>query len=92
MQKTDDPTLPPPAVLRALRLDWWNRHPQHPLNSMHGSLYLTGDEPTIFSPFHEWDEHLDMLLSLDPDSAQAQRMVRSALETMRWIVEREARP
>jgi hypothetical protein len=87
MHKTDDPTMPPLAALRALRLDWWNRQPKR--RPGEGMLYLLGDEPTPFSPLYEWERHLDLLLSLEPNSAQAQRMVAAALETMRWIVERE---
>ena len=89
MHDTDNPTMPPPAVFRALRLDWWNRQPKRGWGE--GTLYLLGDEPTAFHPLHEWEKHLDLLLSLDPCSAQAQRMVEFALKTMRWIVESESR-
>ena len=89
MHDTDNPTMPPPAVFRALRLDWWNRQPKRGWGE--GTLYLMGDEPTPFHPLYEWERHLDLLLSLDPCSGQAQRMVEDALKTMRWIVESENR-
>jgi hypothetical protein len=81
--------MPPPAVLRTLRLDWWNRQPKRKPGE--GTLYLLGDEPTPFSPLFEWERHLDLLLSLDPCSWQAQRMVADAVEQMHWVAERERR-
>jgi hypothetical protein len=90
MHETDNPTLPPLSVLLALRLDWWNRQPKHSGGPWKGPLYLLGDEPTPFCPLYEWEKHLDLLLSLDPDSTQAQRMVEDAVKTMRWIERRDA--
>jgi hypothetical protein len=76
MHETDDPNLPPPRLLRALR------RPR---------VYYMIDDPSPFEPLSVWKEHLRDLSKMDDQRhPQVKRSIEDARETIRWIKERES--
>jgi hypothetical protein len=73
MHQVDDPTLPPPAVLNALR------RPR--------LLYMI-DDPSAFQGAKVWKEHLRGLQTLR-QTAQVKRMIADAIEMIEWVWARE---
>jgi hypothetical protein len=73
MHQVDDPTLPPPAVLNALR------RPR--------LLYMI-DDPSPFEGVKVWKEYLRDLRTLR-QTAQVKRMIADAIEKIEWVRARE---
>jgi hypothetical protein len=73
MHKTDDPTMPPLSVLKALR------RPR--------LLYMI-DEPSPFEGVKVWQAHLRHLRMLK-QTAQVKRLIADAIEMIEWIRPRE---